>query len=188
MIDFVENGSADGDAVDSFAGPAGPAPRGTLIVVPGRGERSGVYTRFGTRLASDAYPVHVVVAPSRDEALARAQIAALVNRDETPRPIVLVGSDAGALFAAELLASEDRLEVDGLILAGLPSPSDVPPSAAAWDDELAARTTCPTHRGRLSDGLVAPGRCTTRSHRRGTIRPGSPTSRSRSSLSTARRI
>src|ERR1700735_1405318 len=99
MIDFVENGSAGGGAIESFAGPSGPAPRGTLIVVPGRGESSGVYTRFGTRLASDAYPVHVVASPTRDEALARAQVAAIVNDDATPRPIVLVGSDTGALFA-----------------------------------------------------------------------------------------
>jgi alpha-beta hydrolase superfamily lysophospholipase len=157
MIDFVENGSADGDAVESFAGPVGPAPRGTLVVVPGRGERSGVYTRFATRLASEAYPVHVIVAPSSDEALARAQIDAIVNRAETPRPIVLVGSDAGALFAAALLASDDGPEVDGLILAGLPGPSEHSSSPADWDAELSARTTCPTHRGRLNDGLVAPG-------------------------------
>lgn len=157
MIDFVENGSADGEAVVSFAGPAGPAPRGTLIVVPGRGESSGVYTRFATRLASDAYPVHVIAAPSRDEAAARAQIAAIVDGEQTARPIVLVGSDAGALFAAALVASEDGPEVDGLILAGLPGPSEHSSPAADWDDELSARTTCPTHRGRLNDGLVAPG-------------------------------
>jgi alpha-beta hydrolase superfamily lysophospholipase len=157
MIDFVENSGADGDAVASFAGPAGPAPRGTLIVVPGRGESSGVYTRFGTRLASDAYPVHVIAAPTRDEALARAQIATIVNEDSTPRPIVLVGSDAGALFAAALLASEDRPEVDGLVLAGWPGAGDAAAPAAAFDDELSARTTCPTHRARLNDGLVAPG-------------------------------
>lgn len=31
--------------------PAGPAPRGTLIVLPGRGETPTSYRRFGRRLA-----------------------------------------------------------------------------------------------------------------------------------------
>jgi pimeloyl-ACP methyl ester carboxylesterase len=69
---------------------------------------------------------------------------------------VLAGSDTGALFAATLVATGE-LEPDAMILAGLPLVQDPALAAASWDDELDARTTCPTHRGRLSESLVSPG-------------------------------
>jgi alpha-beta hydrolase superfamily lysophospholipase len=146
------------DAVLSFDGPEGPAPRATVIVVPGRGEQPGVYTRFGTRLAADAYPVHVVNDPVGREALVRAQIAAVLGAPGRPEPAVLVGSDTGALFAAGLLASGEATHVAGLVLAGLPVPEAPEPAANGWDGELDARSTCPTHRGRINDGeLVRAG-------------------------------
>ena len=40
--------------------PPGLRTRGTVIVVPGRGEGSATYQRFGRRLAADAYRVRVV--------------------------------------------------------------------------------------------------------------------------------
>jgi hypothetical protein len=43
--------------------PAGLARRGTLIVIPGRGEQPGLYERFGRRIAADAYRVHVAADP-----------------------------------------------------------------------------------------------------------------------------
>jgi pimeloyl-ACP methyl ester carboxylesterase len=118
--------------------PDGPAPRGTVIVVAGRGEHPEVYRRFGTRLAFDAYRVHVIADPTADPESGRAQIAGVAT-GETPSPVVLVGSDAGAWFAAALAAEDDTTP------------------AGDWDDELDARTTCPTHRGRISDALVVPG-------------------------------
>ena len=75
---------------------------------------------------------------------------------------MLVGSDTGALFAAGLVASGRVTEADALVLAGLPppepaaaEPAAAEPAAAArpvgsWQAELAARTACPTHRGRLA--------------------------------------
>ena len=39
----------DTDAPLAFAGPEGPAPRGTIIVIPGRGEQPAVYQRFASR-------------------------------------------------------------------------------------------------------------------------------------------
>jgi hypothetical protein len=72
--------------------PDSVAPRGTLIVIPGRGEGPELYERAGRRIAGDAYRVHAVADP------------------------------AGA---------------DG-------------PGKESWEAELAARTACPTHRGRLA--------------------------------------
>jgi alpha-beta hydrolase superfamily lysophospholipase len=133
----------------------GPAPRGTLIVLGGRGEQPEVYRRFGTRLAFDAYRVHVLGDPSRDPEAARAAVAEIAGGD-TPEPLVLAGSDTGALFAAGLAAEQAVPGLGGLILAGLPVAHQARP-AADWEQELEARTTCPTHRGRISHAIVAPG-------------------------------
>ena len=136
--------------------PEGPAPRGTLIVVAGRGENPEVYRRFGTRLAFDAYRVHVIGDPADDPQGAAAQIAAVLANPDLPTPIVLVGSDTGALFAAALAAGGALAGLAGLVVAGLPVALDgLPPGD--WEEELDARTTCPTHRGRISDEIVAPG-------------------------------
>ncbi|MEV4800143.1 hypothetical protein AB0K18_09005 [Nonomuraea sp. NPDC049421] len=43
--------------------PEGLRTRGTVIVVPGRGETRATYARLGARLAYDAYRVRVVDAP-----------------------------------------------------------------------------------------------------------------------------
>jgi alpha-beta hydrolase superfamily lysophospholipase len=47
-------GAVDTPAV-SWTEPAGIAPRGTLIVIPGRGEQPELYEQFGRRIASDGY-------------------------------------------------------------------------------------------------------------------------------------
>jgi alpha-beta hydrolase superfamily lysophospholipase len=143
----------------SWTEPAGLAPRGTLIVVPGRGERPEVYERFGRRIADDAYRVHGVADPTEDAALTTAQIKGELGG---PRPVVLVGSDTGALFAAGLVAAERLPEVDALILAGLPvaaaSAAGIgPEGTVSWEEELGVRTTCPTHRSRLDGGIVRRG-------------------------------
>lgn len=158
----------------SFREPDGIGPRGTLLVIPGRGEQPGVYTRFGTRLASDAYRVYVVSDPTVDAEHAKQQLErALEDGEGAPAPVVVVGSDTGALFAAALAAEEPSVPeaadvaaggaprglggIDALILAGLPSQETDAPTADTWEQELDARTTCPTHRGRISDALVTPG-------------------------------
>jgi hypothetical protein len=112
--------------VASWGEPDGIAPRGTLIVIPGRGERPELYDRFGRRIAADGYRVHVVADPVTDAGLTTAQVLDLA---EGVRPLVLAGSDTGALFASG------------------PAGSSPPPS---WDAELDSRTACPTHRGRLA--------------------------------------
>jgi alpha-beta hydrolase superfamily lysophospholipase len=193
-------------SVLSFAEPEGLKARGTLIVIPGRGEQPAVYTRFGQRLANDAYRVLVVGDPTSAHTPARTPFAHTPSEHtpsehtpaehepelltvqleeltlqleqlaaEAPAPVVLVGSDTGALFAAAI-AAEDRLPaVAGLILAGLPSvetaaspDTDSAAPADRWESELDARTTCPTHRGRISDRRRSSSRswdCTDRTTR-----------------------
>jgi pimeloyl-ACP methyl ester carboxylesterase len=136
--------------------PEGIAPRGTLILIPGRGESPELYERFGRRISSDGYRVHAVADPVADPALTTSQVLAVAAE---VRPYVLVGSDTGALFAAGLVASGQVTGVDALVLAGLPAPpeptaaepaaADAPP-AESWEAELEARTACPAHRGRLA--------------------------------------
>ncbi len=142
--------------VASWAEPEGVAPRGTLIVIPGRGEEPGLYERFGRRISSDGYRVHVVADPTVDAAATTAQVLAQAVE---VHPYVLVGSDTGALFAAGLVAAGEVTGVDALILAGLPtgagaagssSGSGSAAEADSWDAELDSRTACPTHRGRLA--------------------------------------
>jgi len=134
--------------------PEGVAPRGTLVLIPGRGESPELYERFGRRISNDAYRVHAVADPIADAALATSQVLAVAA---DVRPLVLVGSDTGALFAAGLVASGQVTRVDALVLAGLPAPPEQgrpagggEPPSGSWEAELAARTACPAHRGRLA--------------------------------------
>lgn len=138
--------------------PDGPLVRGTVILLPGRGEHGGVYERFGRRLAQDAYVVHALGSAPDDDLGAVSYLVGGLVADASPGvPVVLAGSDTGALQALALtLAELGGVKVDGLLLVGLPdaSPGGRVVSAdeeeAAWDQELAARTSCPTHRARLS--------------------------------------
>ncbi|MYV54557.1 lysophospholipase, partial [Streptomyces sp. SID3212] len=52
----------------SWHPPEGIAPRGTLFVLPGRGEHPLVYERFGRRLAADGYRVHALPTTPADRA------------------------------------------------------------------------------------------------------------------------
>jgi alpha-beta hydrolase superfamily lysophospholipase len=131
----------------SFDNPPHLAARATVVVLPGRGEDATVYERLGLRLSFDAYRVRVLDDPTRDPAAATATVKALLA-EEPPAPHVLLGSDTGALFAA-LLVAERTVTVDGLVLAGLPIAQALG-DAPDWESELAVRTTCPTHRARLT--------------------------------------
>jgi alpha-beta hydrolase superfamily lysophospholipase len=127
-----------------FAAPEGLRTRGTLVVVPGRGETRTTYTRFGTRLSADAYHVRVVDPPRLDQPDTLEQLAEVLAAAVTlPRPLVLVGADAGAAAVAALVA-QGGTPADAVVLAGLPG------HAAAvtgdWDSELDVRTSCAVHR------------------------------------------
>ncbi len=144
--------SSEHAPVVSWTEPAGLNPRGTIVVIPGRGETPEVYERFGRRLAVDAYRVHAVANPVDDAAATREQIKSLLDG---PKPFVLAGSDTGALFAIGLVAS-GQVAADALVLAGLPTADDAV-SSGDWDAELEARTACPTHRGRLAGPILQRG-------------------------------
>jgi pimeloyl-ACP methyl ester carboxylesterase len=132
--------------------PEGLAARGTAIVLTGRGESPASYQRFGRRIAADAYRVRVVEADPDDAAAVGERVRRLLEDDELPAPKVLVGSDTGATLAAGLADELDG--VDGVVLAGLALPGG--PAVGDWEDELDARTACPTHRRVLAEdaGIV----------------------------------
>ena len=71
--------------------PAGIATRGTLVVIPGRGEQPAHYERFGRRIAADGYRVHAVTDPTADPAFAASQVSAQLAEPDMPGPRVLAG-------------------------------------------------------------------------------------------------
>lgn len=143
------------DVLRLWREPECVAARGTVLVVPGRGEHPGVYERWGRRVAAEGYRVRAVADPTAHEAGVTRRIASLLADDPGPR--VLVGSDTGALFAAALVAEGAVPDVSALVLAGLTLP-DAPLVARTWGAELDARTACPSHRRRLgADALLHRG-------------------------------
>ncbi|GIE88943.1 alpha/beta hydrolase [Actinoplanes regularis] len=144
------------DTVHTWIEPDPIPLRGTLVLLPGRGESARVYERFGRRLASDAYRVHAITAPTDDPVRAREQLVALLDAADPAKPRIVVGSDAGAAYAALLAASHRLPRASALILAGLPA-SPRATASRDWAGELDARTSCPTHRGRISESGVRPG-------------------------------
>jgi pimeloyl-ACP methyl ester carboxylesterase len=139
----------------TFSAPEGVRTRGTVLVLPGRGESPSSYGRFGTRLAADAYQVRVLPPLGLPEAAAALTQAV----DDPVRPLVLIGSDTGAAVIAALVARTARDAVwwpEAVVLAGLPGYGGR--QLGGWEEELDARTHCPVHRGRLTDDpAVAPG-------------------------------
>ncbi|GLY85412.1 alpha/beta hydrolase [Actinoallomurus iriomotensis] len=130
--------------------PAGELhQRGTVLLFPGRGEHGGVYERLGRRLSADAYAVHAADSTPGDDLDTLARLVDEVAATSTG-PIVLAGSDTGALQALAVAAGRSR-PPDGVIIAGLAAFGTTPQSS--WTDELEARTACPTHRQRLTDDI-----------------------------------
>jgi alpha-beta hydrolase superfamily lysophospholipase len=125
--------------VASWDEPAGGTPRGTLILLPGRGETAASYERFGRRLSADAYRVRLVSVDLGDLDAAREAVEALVADESLPSPKVLVGSDTGAALAATLA---DR--ADGAVIAGRAIPASR--EVGDWEAAVEARTACPVHR------------------------------------------
>lgn len=150
--------------------PASANPRGTVIVLAGRGEAAPVYTRFGTRIAFDAYTVRIVTGAATDPEEATDAVRALLADDELPSPKFLVGSDAGAALALQIAAAQDEGSGPaGVVVAGLPEPGAVDAAAGSSRGEggtdLAAdaevRSACPVHRSVLdAPGSIAPGALT----------------------------
>jgi pimeloyl-ACP methyl ester carboxylesterase len=151
-----------------FTGPEGLRIRGTLVVIPGRGESPDTYRRFSSRIAADSYRVRVVNSSAArqatnhtlDEVAAELSVAVDDLGEELVRPLVLVGTDASAAALAALVARSDPKAAwwpDALVLAAVPGygTHDV---GSDWESELAVRSHCPVHRGVLtSDAYVDRG-------------------------------
>ncbi|MEU6697246.1 Rrf2 family transcriptional regulator [Pseudonocardia sp. NPDC046786] len=156
------------------------ASRGTVVVLPGRGEHPGLYSRLGRRLAFDGWTVvaaelmddsdgsgsngsgstssgtgrtgagGIGIAPGADPGPGATTAAVAAALDGATGARVLLGSDTGALRAWEIAAA-GSVGLDALVLAGLPA---APPDGGPPRDrtgELDARTACPVHRGVLQD-------------------------------------
>lgn len=106
----------------------GLSVRGTVVLLPGRGEHPGVYERFGRRLAADAYEVRVLDVPADQDAEdTAAQVADAAG--DAPAPVVLAGSDTGALHALAVAARPGTLAA-ALLLAATPAQDLTHPAAA----------------------------------------------------------
>ncbi|MEU8614247.1 hypothetical protein AB0C29_40290, partial [Actinoplanes sp. NPDC048791] len=130
-----------------FAAPEGVRVRGTVLVLPGRGESQAGYGRFGARLAADAYQVRVLP-PSADLSVVDTALKEAVSSIDLVRPLVLAGADVGAAVIAALVARSSAEETwwpDAVVLAGLPGYGGR--QGGGWDEELDVRTHCPVHRG-----------------------------------------
>jgi len=149
--------SASAPDVVRWHEPEGIAARGTLVVLPGRGETAAVYRRFATRLSADAYRVAVLEPGDRDVVERVRDVAA---DPWAVTPLVLVGSDSGALIALAT-ATELTGSVDAVIVAGVPVGTGT--LADDWDAEVEIRTGCPAHqkvlrasaRGGIGSGIDA---------------------------------
>ncbi len=115
-----------------WAPPDGVTVRGTIVLLPGRGEHPGLYARLGGRLAFDGYRVVAVASPD--------DVAGELRGN--PVPVVLLGSDTGGLAALALAA---ELPVHAVVAAGLPLSAEHTEDSS-WESELDARTACPVHR------------------------------------------
>lgn len=131
---------------DRWDEPTGATPRGTVIVIAGRGESAAVYGRFGRRLSADAYRVRAVEDVTLNLSRSVQLVRSIITESEAG-PVVLVGSDAGAVLALRL-ASEHHQGISAVITAGLPNGTGIAGDAQAQID---VRTACPVHRGVLAD-------------------------------------
>ncbi|CAM3557896.1 alpha/beta hydrolase [Nocardioides zeicaulis] len=130
--------------VTAWDEPAGATPRGTLVVLPGRGETAASYARFGTRLAADAYKVRLLPVDLDDLTETRERIEKLLADESLPSPKVLVGADTGGTLAALLVG---EVAADAAVIAGVALPGSA--ADGTWEDQVDARTACPVHRAVL---------------------------------------
>lgn len=137
-------------AAASWAPPA--VARGTVVVVPGRGETEAHYARLGRRLSADGYQVEVLDGLAPDAAaVARAWHRLAEDGRLEARPRVLLATDVSAAAAVAALAgvAAAAVEADGLVLAGAAPGEGVLADAApetGVDEAVAAHTACPVHR------------------------------------------
>ena len=148
--DHTAHTTATPPTTDRWDEPTGATPRGTIIVLAGRGESAGVYARLGRRLSADAYRVRAVRDVTDRVSYSAHLVRGLIAESDV-EPVVLVGSDAGAVLALRI-ASEAGSGVAGVVSAGMPRGTGI---IADEQAQLDARTACPVHRAVLSDPTLA---------------------------------
>lgn len=134
------------ETIPSWDEPTGATPRGTLIVLPGRGETPASYRRFGTRFASENWKVRLVPVDLAGLDDTRTEVEKLLADETLPSPKVLVGTDTGATFASLLI---NDVDADAAVLAGIALPDSY--GVESWEDEVDARSACPLHRTLLAE-------------------------------------
>src|SRR4051794_11813921 len=119
-VDTTANTEADTEAAlwaDVWLPPAEVAVRGTVVLLPGRGEPASAYSRFGLRLAGDGYRV---VAATAEQLGSQDVLRDAIRSERGPRPLVVIGSDSGAVIALALGATAVPDGIAGVVVAGLP--------------------------------------------------------------------
>ena len=107
------------DLLTTWLEPDGIAPRGTVVVLPGRGESAPVYERLGRRLSGEAYRVQVAPAPAESADRARAAVLDALETSDPGLPRVVLGVDAGCIalhasdLAVALVALDARVRLHG---------------------------------------------------------------------------
>lgn len=124
--------------------PVGATPRGTVIVLPGRGEGVAEYQRFGRRISSENWKVRLVPLDPTATDDTRDRLRQVLADESLPAPRVLIGADAAATWVSR---EADTLGVDGAIVAGAAVSGSA--SVTGWDEEIEARSACPVHRAVL---------------------------------------
>jgi hypothetical protein len=122
--------------------------RGTVLILPGRGDVPAYYRRLAARLANDGYSSAIATATiaSVDDI-----VAAWTAEADGVRLIVGVDTSAGILATA-LVEGALSPAPSGVVFAGIAvAGGDVPA-----DDELAARSACPVHREVVRGSGAAP--------------------------------
>jgi pimeloyl-ACP methyl ester carboxylesterase len=133
--------------------PAGTT-RGTVLVLPGRGDATSHYSRLAARLAADGYAVEIAPA----EISSVTDVVAAWSAGESGGVRVAIGVDSSAGFLAAALA-DDLLEPapSGAVFAGAAVPGTEPDAGGRHAvDELAERSACPVHRGVVEASGAAP--------------------------------
>jgi hypothetical protein len=82
--------------------PAGLNPRGTVLVIPGRGEQPAVYERLARRISADAYRIRVLHDPTSDAAITLAQVT---GRHRPRGVLLMIGSTGNSVSHIDWLDS-----------------------------------------------------------------------------------
>lgn len=130
--------------LDAWNEPDGAVARGTVILVPGRGETAAEYQRFGRRIAAENWKVRLVALDLDDAEPSRTAVEKLLADETLPAPKALVGVDAGATWVARIA---DAVGADAAVIAGAATTDSS--QVGDWQAELDARSACPVHRGVL---------------------------------------